>query len=79
MRIRVFEGPASRSLPVVLVKIGAVGGRVDLYVVEEDGNWRGGGHIATLSSAGLYLKPNIDPEIGLPLDGMGRIKLVEGP
>ena len=72
MLVRPFDEKEEREKEVRLRVVRE--GAVYLAAVDERGVRLEGGLLVEISSSGLRLVGNVDKNIGLPLDGNGRVK-----
>ena len=75
MKFKVW-GQEEKTEQVVVLRLLPNEGEVNLYVVDEDGNPKDGGRLATLDGDALWLIPGISETLGVPLDETGRIKIL---
>lgn len=74
---RVEVWGAKKSENVARFKLVKRGRELMLVAVNERGDGLDGGEILSLSTAGVRLCGSINPAIGLPLDSLGRVKVIQ--
>ncbi len=77
MKFKVWE-QEEKTEQVAVLRLLSVGDEVGLYVVDEDGKPKPGGHLATLDGDVLWLTTDVNQDLGLPLDKNGSIKILPG-
>lgn len=76
-KLRVIPWEENRSRKEVHLASKRSGDTMDIFARREDGGIVECGLLLTLSDTGLTRHPGVNPDLGLPLDSDGRIKLDE--
>lgn len=75
MEIKIYEEKKKKE-PVLRLALKEVPYRgVVLLAVDENGNSINSNYILQITEKGLYLNPNVNEDLGIPLDSHGKIKL----
>lgn len=75
MELKVYRGKEKKEKPIYFKLSEYSNNLVILTVVDETGMEYPGGSVLSISPDGLYLRHNVNKNIGLPLDEKGRIRI----